>query len=186
VYSVFVALAQNWSAVRHLEIDPASQTSVNLLHCLLREQGICEPPPAQLRDPLSPLGPRHARLLIGDQALRLREKFRERYRYWDLGEHWQRTMGLPFVYAVWLIRPEVRGAAGIAAKLRARRDANLAQLDRVIAAQTDFAPDFCEYYFRSCLRFACDRRAKDGLQAFGELCQKHNILPQKERTLRFA
>jgi chorismate dehydratase len=58
--------------------------------------------------------PRRARLLIGDQAILFRHKFRERYEYWDLGQEWQAMMKVPFVYALWLIRPEVPNAQKIA------------------------------------------------------------------------
>ncbi len=186
VYSVFVAHTEEWSSLKTLELDPASQTSVNLLRCLLAEAEMHALPGVAVGDAMAPLAAGHARLLIGDQAIRFRQKFGERYRYWDLGGEWQRCIGLPFVYALWLIRPEVISAAEIATQLRAKQDSNLADLASVIAAQSEFAADFCEYYFRSCLRFTLDSRAKEGLRAFREICQKHRILPQEPDTLRFV
>ena len=40
--------------------------------------------------------------------------------------------GLPFVYALWLIRPEVTDAKSVAQRLRKLRDENLATLDDLI------------------------------------------------------
>ncbi|HCX31072.1 MAG TPA: hypothetical protein DHU55_15090, partial [Blastocatellia bacterium] len=52
----------------------------------------------------SPVSNRPARLLIGDQAIRFRQKQAQDFRFWDLGEQWARLVDLPFVYALWLIR----------------------------------------------------------------------------------
>src|SRR5256885_6749131 len=47
------------------------------------------------------------------------------FRFWDLGEHWKKLIGLPFVYALWLIRPELADAKSIAQRLRELRNENL-------------------------------------------------------------
>ncbi len=36
------------------------------------------------------------------------------FHFWDLGEQWNKLVGLPFVYALWLIRPEVRDSKPLA------------------------------------------------------------------------
>src|SRR5262249_18469503 len=105
VGSVFVAHLSDWSTINEIEIDPASLTSVNLLRCLLAESGRKIRFSNEMPGQMDRLQSAQARLLIGDQAIRFRSKYGERYRYWDLGGEWQRTVGLPFVYAVWLIRP---------------------------------------------------------------------------------
>ena len=76
---------------------------------------------------------RRARLVIGDQAVRFRQQYANEFSFWDLGEHWQKSVGLPFVYALWLIRPEVTDPKQIADRLRNLRDGNLANLDNLIA-----------------------------------------------------
>jgi len=45
-----------------------------------------------------------AALVIGDPALRVD---RERYLITDLAAEWKTLTGLPFVFAVWAVRPEV-------------------------------------------------------------------------------
>ena len=74
-----------------------------------------------------------ARLLIGDQAIQFRQKHASEFQFWDLGEQWKKLTGLPFVYALWLIRPEVVDAKSIAQHLRALRDENLTHLDDLIS-----------------------------------------------------
>jgi predicted solute-binding protein len=91
---------------------------------------------------------------------------------------------LPFVYALWLIRPEVAEAKAIADSLRSVRDGNLADLEEIIREQAEFSADFCAYYYRDCLRFGFGEEEKAGLQAFGNLCAKHGLLRSVASVLR--
>src|SRR2546421_310359 len=70
---------------------------------------------------------RVGRLLIGDQAIRFRQSCANDFRFWDLGEQWKKLVGQPFVYAIWLVRPEVVDPKAVADQLRALRDKNLAK-----------------------------------------------------------
>ena len=176
VHSVFLAYAGELSEIKEIELDPASQTSVNLLICLLAEAGLS--PKLVIRTPLiqRALTPRLAKFFIGDQAIRFRDENAGTFNFWDMGEEWQKMTGLPFVYALWLIRPEFTAAKPVADKLRACRDNNLRELDVVIAAQKEFSPEFCTYYFGECLSYQFGEREKEGLSAFRKLCEKHSIL----------
>lgn len=177
VYSVFVAHTGTIPEVEEIEIDPAAETSVNLLRCLLSEWKLA---PRFSRTTKATITRRHARLLIGDQALRFRKEHEKDLKFWDLGEQWARLVGLPFVYALWLIRPEVMQTNQVAGRLRALRDHNLANIDELIGEETDFDPDFCRRYYRDNLRFTFAEREKEGLRAFQTLCEKHALLPQRE------
>lgn len=180
VGSVFVAHRGPLVDVEEIALDPNSRTSVNLLRCLLAERGL---KPSLV----APNESTHARLLIGDAAIRFRESHRDQYSYWDLGEQWQEATGLPFVFALWLIRPEVEDATIVAERLRLLRDENLKALDRVIAAQNEFAPEFCRHYFRENLRFGFAEREKEGLFRFRSLCEKHGLLqPNSSAALRLV
>lgn len=183
VYSVFVAHERGiWPA--EVELDPASATAVALFRHLIAERGhkwsAAEPP----ADMLSPLAENHARLLIGDQGILFRRAFGARYDYWDLGEAWRDAANLPFVYALWLIRPEVSDAKIIADQLRTLRDQNLANLETLIAGEQQFDHDFCRSYYREHLRFSFGDKEKEGLRLFQELCVRHNLLPS--RPIAFA
>jgi predicted solute-binding protein len=186
VYSVFVAHTVDWSGIKAIELDPASQTSINLLRCLLAETTRETPVAESLHNATTQLVSDHARLLIGDQAIRFRERFGDQYRYWDLGAEWQHVIGLPFVYALWLIQPGIENASNVAARLRQQRDENLARLNQLIASQNEFEAEFCKYYYQHCLRFNFGAREKEGLNAFQLLCEKHKILPQRSGELRIV
>lgn len=183
VYSVFVAHAGDISQVEEIELDPASETSVNLLRCLLAESKLT---PRLRPRPASLAGKQGARLIIGDQAIRFREEQGDKFNYWDLGQAWKDLVNLPFVYALWLIRPEVAQPNEVGDRLRKRRDENLAGLDALIAEEKEFARAFCAQYYGQNLRFAFGDREKEGLFAFRKLCQKHGLLAGGERSLSLA
>ena len=193
VYSVVVAHRGELGQIEEIELDPASETSVNLLRCLIAELGLnprlvrrstaARPATAKLKTG------RGARLLIGDQAIRFRQQYANEFSFWDLGEHWQKSVGLPFVFALWLIRPEVTDPTQIANRLRALRDQNLTNLDHVIPAlvagvidpgsQRRLDREFLSRYYRENLRFSFGEKEKEGLRIFENLCKKHSLLPKR-------
>ena len=98
----------------------------------------------------------------------------------------EKLVGLPFVYALWLIRPEVIDPELIANRLRALRDENLANLDHVIAELVAGVGDpgqrsqldrkFFFRYYREHLRFSFGEEEKEGLRTFAKLCANHGLL----------
>jgi predicted solute-binding protein len=177
VYSVVVAHAGEISAAEQIELDPAAETSGNLLRCLLSELKLR---PRFVATSTSSLAKVRARLLIGDQAIRFRQQHGNEFQFWDLGENWQKLVGLPFVYALWLLRPEVVDSKSVADRLRALRNKNLADIDNLIAVEKEFDRGFCGRYYREHLRFSFGESEKKGLRAFQELCQKHDLLPKRD------
>jgi chorismate dehydratase len=196
VYSVVVAHRGEISEIEEIELDPASETSAKLLRCLLAELGLnprlvpngefnksarrdvlgsagCQPAVAGSL-PATP----NARLLIGDQALRFRQRHAGEFHFWDLGEQWNKLVGLPFVYALWLIRPEVPDSKPLADRLRKLRDKNLADIDRLVADEKEFDHDFCRRYYRENLRFNFGEKEKAGLAEFNRRCWEQRLLPQ--------
>jgi len=185
VYSVVVAHAGE-DSFSNVELDPASQTSVALLQYLMRQRGLMFREVESANDVLSPIGEGHSRLLIGDQAIRFRRKFGDNYKYWDLGEQWKTVTNLPFVYALWLVRPEVTETTELAGKLRAVRDHNLQNIDRVIAEEREFDPEFCRRYYTSNLRFSFDRRDAEGLRQFANASAQLDLIPKRELDLQLV
>ena len=177
VYSVFVAHREPLESIREISADPNSRTSVNLLRCLLAERDA----DTRVID-----GPAEAKLLIGDQAIRFRQKHEQEYDFWDLGAEWKRMTGLPFVFALWLIRPGTAHADVIADQLRALCRQNLAALEDLIDSTCEFPPEFCDRYFRQHLRFTFGDAEKRGLLHFGALCEKHGLLPSSATRLRLS
>ena len=205
VYSVIVAHNEDLSRAEEIEIDPASETSVALLRCLLRQRGLnprlrvrntdlesvrraelysAESEAAsgsvevQTADSMSAgrTGQRPVfRLLIGDQAIRFRAEHRERYHYWDLAETWTKITSLPFVFAFWLIRPKINNANEIADILRQLRDHNLENLDDLVSTQSEVSPAFCRKYYREHLFFDFGEREKAGLREFHYHCLLNKV-----------
>jgi predicted solute-binding protein len=169
VYSVILVHREPIEQLREVIIDPASETSANLLRCLLGEQSI-----KFVSD--GKINAERGRLLIGDQAIRFRQRAGDEVQILDLGAAWQEFAALPFVYALWLIRPDYNAKDQIATQLRSLGNHNLQSLTKVIAAQPAEKQDFCEFYFRRCLRFDLSTEEKKGFQRFGELCAQRKIL----------
>jgi chorismate dehydratase len=213
VYSVVVAHRGEFSSIKEIELDPASETAVNLLRCLLAELklkarlisrniDLQSVRPASLQpaapDAVENVSARRtgkmpvfqtagARLFIGDQAIQFRQKHVHEFKFWDLGEQWKKLTGVPFVYALWLIRPEVRDAKSIAQRLRVLRDENLAHIGAIVSdAVPDVTDDkheitreFRDRYYNEHLRFGFGTEEKRGLQTFADLCAKYGVLPKR-------
>jgi predicted solute-binding protein len=183
VYSVVLVHIGELSDVEQIELDPAAETSGNLLRCLLAE---LKRQPRFVATSTSSPAKRTARLLIGDQAIRFRQEYANKFQFWDLGEQWKKLVALPFVYALWLVRPEVVDPKSIADRLRTLRDNNLANIANLIADEKEFDRSFCERYYREHLRFSFGEREKKGLRAFHQLCQKHDLLPKRDIAFSVA
>jgi chorismate dehydratase len=178
VCSVVVAHWGKFADLKEIALDPAAETSGNLLRCLLNELNL-----SPRIGSTTSLSDASARLLIGDQAIRFRQQRANEFQFWDLGEQWKKLIGLPFVYALWLVRPEVKNPKSIADRLRALRDENLSNLDDLIADEKEFDHAFCDRYYRQHLRFSFGDGEKKGLRAFAELCQKHELLAKRDLVL---
>lgn len=172
VFSVILAHRAPLERLREVVVDPASETSVNLLRCLLGERGLA---PEFVRD--GAMSEERGLLLIGDQALRFRQEGEGSCQLLDLGAEWKRTTGLPFVFALWMVRPDYAGKAAIGSALRSLGQDNLVHLDRLLATQPANRREFCDFYFRECLHFSFGEEEKKGFQMFAELCVKHQLLP---------
>lgn len=197
VYSVIVAHRGEITEIKEIELDPASETSINLLRCLLTGLGLnpclvqrVAEAPAVTRS--ASVG--RAQLLIGDQAIYVRQEYANEFSFWDLGEQWKKLFNLPFVYALWLIRPEVADPKQIANPLRGLRDANLANLDNLIAEVVAGVADpwqrrgvdreFLSHYYTEHLRFGFEEKEKEGLRIFANLCIKHGLLAKRDLAFR--
>ena len=184
VYSVFLAHCRPLSEVRAVSLDPASRTSTNLLRCLLAEfHGLN--PVFDSSEKSRPEGDRGL-LLIGNQAIRFRELAREGVHYLDLGEEWLARTGLPFVYALWQIRPEIPNPGAVAGALRAIKCAGLRRVREIGRLQRDFDPAFAERYLTRHIKFDLGGDEKAGLERFRSLLQKQGLIGCSEVPLHFV
>lgn len=181
VFSVILVHLGAIEELREVVVDPASETSVNLLRCLLAERGL----EARFVSD-GEIGRARGQLLIGDQAIRFRQQSKRRHHLLDLGAEWKVRMKTPFVYALWLIHPDYAEKSKIAGALRSLGKQNLDHLDTLVAVQPEADRAFCKSYYRDCLRFNFGDAEKAGFKRFGELCAQQQLLPAAPPALRLV
>jgi chorismate dehydratase len=131
-------------------------------------------------------------LLIGDRALRAGLKVNNRYVY-DLGKLWFEFTGLPFVFALWLVRRAAVEKYSSSLKLLAERLVIAKQC--AIASFADIAADpmqadwttaeFLLNYWQT-ISYDFDERHQAGLQLFFRLAVECGILEQEPPLCLFA
>jgi chorismate dehydratase len=177
--------------VETLWVDGDSHTSVALAKLLWRELYDRELELRRVdarREKLSELS---AVLLIGDKVV---DPARESFAYEvDLGGAWRQHTGLPFVFAVWAFRTDLRRnePRALARADERTRDGQLGDLlsaarDRGVARAMEIAEthgpqlgwpvELARRYLTRCLRFKLDARSIEGANLFGRLCAQADIV----------
>jgi chorismate dehydratase len=176
VQSILLAHRKPLAAAREVHCDPASLASVQLLRVLLAERGLRpEFKPLETYDPKKL--PDFA-LLIGNQALDLLRGPHE-HELWDLGAAWYEFTGLPFVYAVWVLRRGIENAA-LRHRLRSAHKFGLETLDTIIQEQTEYDYEFRKDYLGWHIHYHLGADEKRGIAKFVELLRKHGFGPVYE------
>lgn len=121
VASVQVFLRKPIEAVRSIALDPASRAAATLVRVLLSGRTAGEPEFLEVAAGAEPESARaDAWLEIGDRALR-RALSPGAPPAWNPSMEWWKRTGLPFAFAVWIVRPEARiSRADLEAFSRAR------------------------------------------------------------------
>jgi chorismate dehydratase len=163
--------------IRTLALDEGSRTSAVLAQILLREQYGLRPEiqPFPLGVDISEVAA-DAVVLIGDRGMAaVNGKFDF---IWDLGERWTNFSGLPFVFALWIARPDI-AFDGLADVLATARDEGLRSLDEIARQESPklaLSEAECLTYLRDHLHFYFRMREQAGLQRFCELAHKHGFI----------
>ena len=165
---------------RIVEITRETSTSVLLLRLWLeRRLGIERPEyrPGITRE-------HEAVLLIGDEALRERERPDPRFPYrYDLAARWRDWTGLPFVFAIWSARRSLTSA-----KRSGLRETIAASLERGVERIPEIADEaagplgeratIARYLSDFTYRF--DERERRGLETFRRLVSENDLIPPSE------
>ncbi|MBW6510458.1 MAG: hypothetical protein K0A94_13070, partial [Desulfuromonadales bacterium] len=122
-------------------------------------------------------------LLIGDRALKLSAAVPPGVGVYDLGKLWHQHTGLPFVFALWMIRKDVvqRHAAALGQlgeQLLKSREAVMQhpQMFAEAAAQhTVMTPEQIISYWQT-ISYVLDIEHIKGLELFTKRCFKHGLL----------
>jgi chorismate dehydratase len=161
-----------------LALDEGSRTSATLARVMLKERfGLTprlEPLPigATLSDTAA-----DAVVLIGDRGM---VPPKEPFAFvWDLGEQWLRWIGLPFVFAMWIARPNLE-LDGLDALFAAAREEGLQRLESIAKeayGQIGISYEECLVYLRDHLTFHLGQRQWRALETFCRLAVQHQLAP---------
>ncbi len=162
--------------IRRVALDQNSRTSATLVRVLLRERYGLDPEYLHERpDPERMLGEADAALIIGDPALRVD---RERYRIIDLAAEWHELTGLPFVFAVWAVRPEV-DIPDLPFYFKSSLRYGLSSLDTVVreaAAELNLDSSEVRTYLTENLSFFLRDEEIEGLEEFYRRAHNHGLI----------
>ncbi|HVS33968.1 MAG TPA: menaquinone biosynthesis protein [Gemmataceae bacterium] len=179
VLSVTLFSRKPWEEIRRVALDAGSRTSAALAQILLHKRYGVHPQvlPLPLDDHAED-AEADAVLLIGDRAMRAcLPGFAQAY---DLGQEWYDWTGLPFVYAVWAVRPGVDlngvDAALIEAKRRGRERAGVIAHQEAPGLGLDAG--FCRRYLANILHFDLGPREQAGLHHYYMLACELGLAPR--------
>ena len=183
VHSVFLAHRGALTSLRRVRLDPSSRSSTHLVQVLLAEFHATRPKyeefaASALAAPPEP-GRDEGLLLIGDQANHFRKAHGGRFEILDLGAEWKRATGLPFVFAAWLVRDGVRGAARLAGMLRKWKRENAGRMETVVRRHGGGDVAFARFYLTECIRYDLGESEKRAIAEFGRLLHKHGLIGHK-------
>jgi chorismate dehydratase len=179
VLSVTLFSRKPWPEIQTVALDEGSRTSAALTQVLLRKRHGVMPQlrPLPIDTPADDLDT-DAVLLIGDRAMRA---CLPGYDYaFDLGREWFEWTGLPFVFAVWAVRPgvdlgNVDAALSEAKRRGLRRAGVIAQRE---AADLGLDAGFCRRYLTDILHYDLGPRERAGLSHYYTLASELGLAPR--------
>jgi len=164
--------------IRRLALDQSSRTSAALVKILLKRKFGALPdftdcaPDARL-DAVDA----DAMLLIGDPAMTCRSA--DAVAVLDLGDEWKNLTGLPFVYAMWVIRGGIE-TGPLGKKLQAARDvgtAHLVELADEACRETGLSAEVCLNYMEKVMRYGLGERETEALRLFQQFAAEDGLCP---------
>lgn len=174
--------------IQRLALDSSSRTSVVLAQLLLRERYGVSPEVSEMAPDLPAMLEHHdAALMIGDMAMRAP---RQGLFVLDLAEEWHTWTGLPFVFALWLVRgdaPELPVPGGVAPFFHKSLEIGLAQLPVIIeeARRTiGWTKIELREYLTENISYTLGEAERESLALFFEKAVRHGFAPAPQ-PLRF-
>jgi chorismate dehydratase len=179
--------------VRSIAADAASRSSQAYAHILFERWHGNRPTFVEgAADPLPMLTAHDAALLIGDPALLARElrpaidAAHPGLLWLDLAQLWREHTGLPWVAAVWAVRPQALGESGnptaaqLIADLTASRDAGLSHIDQLVAEWAPRLPisrETIRTYLTENIHYTLDPACLEAIAFFRTLAAESGTLP---------
>jgi len=180
-------------AVRTVAADAASRSSQAYAHILFEHFHQAKPSFVEhLADPIPMLAQADGALLIGDPALLAREHrgaidaAHPGLLWLDLAALWRELTGLPWVAAVWAVRPEAIDSAGVTAvqliaDLTASRDNGLAHIEELVREWTprlEVPAATIRAYLTENIHYTLDAECVQAIEEFRKLAAGIGVLPE--------
>lgn len=180
------------STIKNVAADTASRSSLAYAEILFRKfannQPQFVPMPA---DPIAMLREADAAILIGDPALLALESRAAieaaagPCQWLDLAHEWRSRTDLPWVAAVWAVRPEALAPSGLtparlAEDLNASRDHGLANIDRIVEEWTPripVTPETIRHYLTRNIHYTLDPDCIETVRLFRRYAAEVEALP---------
>ncbi len=183
VESVLIYAKRPLESLRHIAMDVSSRSSVLLAEILFREFYGVRPVQYQLAENTDPMEtPTDAFLLIGDPALRFRQREPWEYRY-DIGTLWKEKTGLPFVFAAWIAcHDKHRDDVAIARTLQSARDRGCEDIAGVVADRASESPVSLERlhdYLGRSIRYTIGEEERIAIDTYFKLAMIHRLMPRR-------
>lgn len=162
--------------VRSVALDTSSRTSAALVRILFAEfYGIDVAAHPSAPDPAAMLESADAALLIGDPAL----VYNGDALVFDLAAEWRKFTGLPFVFALWALRPFEGGVSDLHRDFQQSLDQGLAHVEEIAAEWTPrlaITPEAVRIYLTENIDYTLDEANLAGLQLFYRLAHKAGMI----------
>jgi len=165
-----------------------SATSINLLRVLLREyvglnDVLDEVPQRPVEDLIAEGKPA---LLIGDRALQVAANLPEEMYCFDLGQVWYQYTGLPFVFALWMVRRDsvalyADELYNLTEQLKQSQIKFFNELDSIaenLCVESILTTKEKINYWQS-IDYGLNEKHIEGMQLFFDLCLKYSLLTEQ-------
>lgn len=173
VCSVLLLSKKPIEELRSVKITPSSLTSRYLLRYITKEIYGAEPQEVAEGE--------EGLLLIGDEALSLKERYEFSY---DLGEEWFKHTGLPFVFALFLVRKDA--PKGRVCELHRGVKKSLEDFFSALHEdRLDLPGEFLREYFLNCIDYALGEEHMESLGRFFSFMEKETGKPAPETISLF-
>ncbi len=164
--SVRIFLNKPIGDVRTVALDTSSLTSVMLAQIILREcyrlapEFVSMPPDLDLM-----LDRCDAAVVIGDTTMTAPL---DKWPTLDLGEEWRNLTGLPFVFAVWAVNPEMATPGLVDTLTRAKQHGmrSLHEISESESKRLDLPREVCHRYLSEIMSYDLTERHLEALELF--------------------
>ena len=189
---LIVKVPNTLNTVKTVSADTASRSSLAYADILFRKFANNHPAflPASA-DPIAMLQQADAAILIGDPAL-LALEHREQIeaavgpcQWFDLAHEWRIRTNVPWVAAVWAVRPEALGTPGVTAAqlvddLETSRNHGLLHIEDLVEQWTpriDLAPAVIRHYLSHNIHYVLNTDCVQAIKLFRQYAAEVDVLP---------